>query len=232
MGHYFTKGSPKNSVTGHTPLIVRDSSDRTIANVSLKVSPERLVEAEDDQLALVLERDYRPSVIASMIKAAHLTLFKIMGYEYVFSASGFWLADILRSFFQKHDGSHGVSDADVKQHFLPFENLLAPLVVRNDDWFRGTVDDSMFLSLLTGRDEVFALGVILRAGKDRFCIFVPTDCGKTINTYVSFLNEPPSSVRAKATRFRAPSEGDSGAWEVDKNDLRLPLGQPMPDWRE
>jgi hypothetical protein len=87
----------------------------------------------------------------------------------------------------------------------------------------------MFLTLLTGRNEVFALGVVIRAGPDRFCVFLPTDCGKSVNTYFNFLKEPPVSVRAKATRFRPPKDGDLGAWEADVNDIRIPMRHPMSD---
>jgi hypothetical protein len=230
--HYFTKSSAK-PVQGHTSLIVTNNEHKPICNLNLnlnlKVSPDRVLAAKDGEVELVVERDYRPAVIASVLKAAHLTMFHIMGYVHVLSAGGIYVADILKQFYLLHGGKHGVSEANVERYFLKYETMMAPLFVENDAWFRGTIEDNLFLTLLTSHNEVFALGVIVRAGPDRFCVCLPTDCGKTINTYVSFLNEPPPSVRAKATRFRAPKDGDLGAWEADVNDIRIPMRHPMPD---
>jgi hypothetical protein len=228
IGHY-SPNSSQQAVPGHTPILVTDSKENPICKLALKVPPNRLVDASEGQIELVVERHYRAPVIAALLKSAHLTLFKIFGYEYVLPATGPLPADILQQFYNKHGGKHGVSEEEVEHYFLPFESMMAPLVVENDAWFRGTIEDNMFLTLLTGRNDVFALGVIVRAGADRFCVFLPTDCGKTVNTYFSFLNEPPVSVRAKATRFRPPKGGNTGAWEADANDIWIPMRQKMPD---
>ncbi|OYW12777.1 MAG: hypothetical protein B7Z55_18055, partial [Planctomycetales bacterium 12-60-4] len=200
-GHYFSPKVPK-PVSGHTPILITDNDDRPVAHLTLKVAPERILDAKDSEIELVIDRDYRPAIIAAMLKAAHLTLFEMMGYQHVFSAAGLLLSDILRSFYERHGGSHSVTESEIEQFFLPFENMIAPLVVTNDRWFR--------------------------AATDRFCVFLPTDCGATVNTYFSFVNEPPVSVRAKAIRFRPPSGTDAGAWEADVKDLRIPLRQAMP----
>lgn len=225
--HYFSPKVPK-PVSGHTPILITDNDDRPVAHLTLKVAPERILDAKDSELELVIDRDYRPAVIAAMLKAAHLTLFEMMGYQHVFSAAGLLLSDILRCFFERHGGSHSVTESEVERFFSPFENMISPLVVTNDCWFRGTIEDRMFLACLNSRDEIFSLGVIVRAATDRFCVFLPTDCGTTVNTYFSFVNEPPVSVRAKAIRFRPPSGTDAGAWEADVKDLRIPLRQAMP----
>lgn len=225
-GYYFPKKSAP-PVAGHSPLLVIDQNDNPVCNLALKVAPERLMDVKPGEIQLVVERDYRPPVLASMLKAAHLTMFHIMGYDHVFRSCGLFLADILKQFYIQNQGSHGVSEETIDRHFRRYENMISPLIVENDNWYQGTIKDRMFLALLTGRGEVFALGVIVRAGTDRFCVFLPTDC--CINTYFSFLNEPAVSVRAKAICFRPPKDGDSGAWEADKNDMRMPLSQPIPE---
>jgi hypothetical protein len=228
IDHYFPKNS-QHLVPGHTGLIVTDNKENPICKLALKVPPERLIEAKEGQIELVVERDYRPSVIAALLKSAHLTLFKIMGYQHVLSATGLLLADILRQFFCEHDGKHGVSEKKVERYFLRYESMVTPLIVENDAWLRGTIEDNTFLTLLTMSDQVFALGVIVRGGPDRFCVFLPTDCGKTVNTYFDFLRVPPVSVRAEAMRFRPPKDGDIGAWEADVNDIRIPMRHQMPE---
>ena len=49
-------------------------------------------------------------------------------------------------------------------------------------------------------DIAFAMGVIVRLGTERFCAFLPVDYGKAINTYRSFLLEPPSSIATTSSR--------------------------------
>gem|GEM_PF-6108003 len=178
--YYFPKESAP-PVAGHSPLLVIDQNDKPVCNLALKVAPERLMDVKPGEIQLVIERDYRPPVLASMLKAAHLTMFHVMGYDHVFRSCGLFLADILKQFYVQNRGSHNVSDEIIDRHFRHYENMISPLFVENDNWYQEAIVDRMFLALLTGNGEVFALGVIVRAGTDRFCVFLPTDC--CINTY-------------------------------------------------
>jgi hypothetical protein len=227
LDHYFTKRNARVP-PGHTAARIVGDDGHVLASFAVKEAAERLIASKDGDIAIVCERDYRPSVIAALLKAAHLTLFHLLGYRHVLGPTGFLLADILRTFYSEHRGKHRVSKQSIAGHFLQFQAMMAPIIVQNEELLRGSVVDGHFLTCWTASDEIFAFCVIVKAGLDRFCVFLPSEIGKTINTYVSFLHEPPASVRARLTRFRPPSAADGGAWDVDTTDLRIPMNQPLP----
>jgi hypothetical protein len=226
--YFFPKGVPPE-VIGQTTVDVAKGSGATIAQMNLKISPEALLAAERREMVLVLERDYRPWVIAAVLKAAHLSLFQMMGYHHVFSSTGIFLASILRDFYELTGGNHSVADEVVTRYFSAHEAMIAPLFVKDNGVLRGSAEDNMFLTCFTGSDVPFIFGVIVRAKRHRFCVFLPTD--QATDTYFGFLKNHPQSVRARLTRFRNSKDLSTLVWEIDTHDLRLPLGQALPeDW--
>jgi hypothetical protein len=220
-------------VPGHTRIEVRNNDDQTICNIGIKVSPEKFREAMDGGVQLTVERDFRPSVIASILKAAHLTMVRMLGYEHVFSSGGIYVSHILRTFYERSNGSHGVREEEVARHFLPHSNMIAPLVVKKEGLLPGTAEDNMLLSCVGMTDHIFAIGVIVGVTvKDRrlrFCVFLPSDCGKSINTYFSFLKEPNKFLTARLMNFCDDSDGKGERWEVSTKTMEIPLSQEMPD---
>lgn len=69
-------------------------------NIALKVSNEVLLSAK--QIQIGVERNYIPEYTATVLKAAHLTLFHILGYRYVFGTAGLMLANILSKFYMEN----------------------------------------------------------------------------------------------------------------------------------
>lgn len=216
IGHYFPKqGSPP--VEGHSKVGVIDGSDNLVCNLAVKMSTEELL-ADGLNLAFVIDADFRSEVIASMIKATHLTLFKMLGYKYVFSPSGMYLAHILRQFYEEHKPPAKCRPEDVSRYFLPLQRMVLPLQHLTDA-MKGTVVDNQLISHCGQSGGVFALGVIVRAGDDAFCVFVP-GMERYIDTYFSFLKEPPPSVAAKTTKYVPGNGAHEGRWEI-------PPGEPI-----
>jgi hypothetical protein len=92
IGHYFPEPSAP-PVEGHTIAKLIDNGE-LICNLAIKKSEEYLFSLADSDLAFVIDADFQPEVTASMIKAAHLTLFKMFGYKHVFSVTGCCLASV------------------------------------------------------------------------------------------------------------------------------------------
>src|SRR5262249_33974737 len=77
------KSSPQ-----HTHIaLVPDASDNVVRLV-LKKHPTQMAKDVGKRWSMVVDRDWRLPVIVSVIKAAYLTLFKILGYGYALSAGG------------------------------------------------------------------------------------------------------------------------------------------------
>ncbi len=91
----------KDQVPSHfTPLRI-DGDHSTIIGLKMN-SVEALAAAEADW-EIEVARDLRLPTLVSLIKAAHLTQFHLLGYRYLFSAAGRWVGrDILGEFFQQN----------------------------------------------------------------------------------------------------------------------------------
>jgi hypothetical protein len=226
--HYFPGRDP-SQVQGHTLGRVIGEEGKTICNLALKVAETAIVGKDDLKLELVIQKDYRASVVASLLKAAHLSLFRILGYNYVLSPSGFYPANILGEFFKKYKPPSRCSAADVERYFRQHENMVSPMWCMDDSVLQGTVIDNRLLSCISSSGDMFAIGVIVKAGTDLFCVFLP-GMERAINTYFSFIKEPPPSIAATLTQFRPASGEDNGAWEIPPGEpIRIPLKQRFPD---
>ena len=226
--HYFPKNGVAPKVEGHTPFIV-EGPDGSTHRMVVKVAPDVLVGADSAKVNLVIEHDYRPPVTASMIKAAHLTMFDIFGYDHVFRSSGLFLASILGDFYEQFKPPKKVTSKDVEDYFLPYSRMISPLVVEDKTLLQGSIVDRRFIACVSMSKETFALGVIVKAKDEMFCVFLPTDQG--IDTYFSFLNEPPPSIAGRITQFcEADAEGEARWLIAPGEPIRLPLDQPMPEY--
>jgi hypothetical protein len=87
-------------VPGHTPLVVANTGGDILGNIVIKKAPNEVKElhATDMQVVAVPPATFVPAIIASVLKASHLTMFNLIGYKHVFSAAGLYLAAILREF--------------------------------------------------------------------------------------------------------------------------------------
>jgi len=215
IGHYHpSPGRP--TVDGHTLVRLLDNGEM-ICDLAVKTSVDHLLSLTDSSLAFLIDADFRPEVTASMIKAAHLTLFKMFGYRHVFSPTGQYLASILRDFFEKYKPPAKCRESSVAEHFLPFEKMIVPLMEVADN-LKGTVTDNRLLSVFGGSGSIFAMGVIVKAGPDMFCVFVP-GMPNAINTYFSFLKERPHSIAVKVTQWFPGTAGE-------ESHFGIPDGEP------
>ena len=74
-------------------------------------------------------------------------------------------------------------------------NMVVPLMESAND-LKGTVTDGRLLSVFSSSGNIFAMGVIVKAGKDMFCVFVP-GMESAIDTYFGFLRERPLLSQSK-----------------------------------
>jgi hypothetical protein len=177
-------------------------------------------------LAFLIDADFRPEVTASMIKAAHLTLFKMFGYRHVFSPTGRYLASILRDFFEEYKPPAKCHESDVANYFCEFETMVVPIM--KAEHLNGTITDNRLLSVFGSSGTIFAMGVVVKAGTDMFCVFVP-GMEVAINTYFSFLKEPPRSIAVKTTQWLPEAAGEASHFGIaDGEPTRLYFATEEP----
>jgi hypothetical protein len=223
--HYIARPG-QDPVPGHTFVEIRDDNNQSLCNIGIKVSPDALPDSEY-RLELIIERNFAPSVIASMLKAAHLSMFRLLGYDHVDSPGGRYVSDILKDFFESYKGSHSVTEEEVERYFRRFETMVTPLWI-GDNELRGTAVDNLLISCWGMSVGPFAIGVVVKVKHDNFCVFLPTDYGKSINTYFSFLKEPPRFVTTRMMKFCDGSDGQGIRWETSEKTRQIPLNHDMP----
>ena len=231
LEHYFPRDI--QSVSGHTMIQFVDGDGKSVCNFSIKESADELAKLSGKDIQLVVDRDFRPAVVASVLKIAHLTLFSMMGYQYVFSPTGIYLADILRKFFVDNFGTSvnrwTTQNNPVHDYFGPLSKLVSPMMVIDDDVLRGTIVDQRVLLGIGATQGPFTIGVIIRADQDMFTVFLPTDKGGTIDTFFSFVNEPPVAIHVKIFGFVSDESGQS-RWETSPDPPeRIELPAQLPD---
>ncbi len=215
---YFVPKSP-SSFSGHTPVqITKGDNDELVGNIVVKLSPDEMMQLVDKKLNWVVERDFRPAVTASVLKAAHLILFRLLGYDHVFSPSGLFLSQILRDFYlanrQRRKRDLAVS---VESYFSQFESMIVPLDPRSAP-VKGTLADNVALACIGASGKIFSLAVFVRASTDVFCVFLPNDNECAVGTYFSFLSDRPRSFAAKFVRFVPGTDTQESHWETPKGE--------------
>jgi hypothetical protein len=228
LEHYFPRD--RHHVQGQTRLHIVSSSGEAEGEVVIKAPPEEVKTLHGQELRVVVTRDCRPAVTASLLKAAHLTMFHLLGYSHALSPTGRYLASMLKEIFANHrDTPRSKLREPMADHFRNAACMITPMLIKDTSLMRGTVLDRRLLACVGATEGVFAIGVIVPAGTDTFCVFIPSDHGKTIDTYFGFLAEPPSSIAVKLLQFQAAEAGRPARWTTSRDEpFRMPLVDQLP----
>jgi hypothetical protein len=224
--HYITKEI--KPVPGHTPLVVTNRGGDILGKLVIKKAPGEVkaLHATDMQVVAVPPATFVPAIIASVLKAAHLTMFNLIGYKHVFTTAGHYLAGILKDFYEKFKNSRKRNLADdLAAVFRPHTSLISPMILNNLSVLAGTAIDNRLLAAIGATEGMFAIGVLIPASPDdAFCVWLPSGHGKTIDTYFGFLKEPPPSVSVKLIQFCPADSEHEAHWSTSKEDpIRLEL---------
>jgi hypothetical protein len=160
--------------------------------------------------------DYRIPVLVTLVKAAHLTQFRLLGYKYALSEAGRYLGpDLLGRFYlenHKKQNWDEVRNAAL-QFFRPYRTMMRP-VAATDGIFSGTVDDNQILACIGSDGEMFATGVFVRARECVHMIIVPF-CENTeaVRQYRDFLENSDEWFGVKLLMFDRPG----ACWRTDNS---------------
>ena len=217
IDHYFSGGGA-TIPQGHTSVKLVDERSNTFADLVVKMTPEELLALEGSKLQLTIHRDFRASVIATVLKIAHLTMFRMLGYRYVLSAPGLYVGHILGEFFRSSVSKGGSPQNALDNYFARFACMMSPMAAVDSKAFHGTVDDHRLLACIGAKHGIYSIGVIVKAVNDYFCVFLPPDDGHRMETYLSFLKEPPSSIGVRIMQFQQASNDEESHWITSGED--------------
>lgn len=180
--------------------------------LGLKLEPDLAQAQSEIGCTVAVERDLRIPAVASLLKAAHLTLFHLLGYRYALSPAGILLGfDILGEFFLR---SEALKKADVieraSRHFGQFSRMVRP-VASEASSIRGTIEDGFVLVCFSEPGVPWAFVVFIRTGDDLHAVLAPAFDGTSgAAQFVGFLRGAYGRFAAHRSRFAG------NKWEVSQ----------------
>ena len=202
--HYY----PKGDVPPTHSQIMLFTPEKNIP-LALKRSREAMLNAKNEKWEIRIDKNLNISALVSLLKAAHLTLFHLLGYRYVQQRSGCFLGKIvLGDFFLKaREMERDDALKLARTHFTQFANMVRPVLTEPCP-FKGTLTDHLFYFLINS-DRPWALLIFVRTESHVNAVLVPTmDDEENTKRFFDFLKKPCSTINARLARW----EGDR--WEM------------------
>ncbi len=171
----------------------------------LKKSPDEFKAERTRKWQIVVERDCRLTALVSLIKAAYLTLFRMLGYRYALSGAGLEVGhNILGKFFNLHGGK-SVEEArnEATQWFRPFVNMMRPIDRFSGPPPRGTIEDNVAMACFGEYSKkAFGMIVCVRTNTTYQAVLMPIyDNANSAATYYKFLTGKDETLRASYCEF-------------------------------
>lgn len=185
-----------------TPLQFENSEESL--KLGLKMSPEEFEEAQEKNWEMAVLKDVRLSALVSLIKAAHLTLFEMLGYKYAFSAGGCFVGKhILGDFFLKNNGK---PKSDVLKNaytfFQEFTNMVRPLHSSEID-FQGTIADNQLLLCQKYGGIAWGCIVFVKTAQSVNAVLLPFfDQPDSVVKFFDFLKDENEKIDVTLMHFR------------------------------
>lgn len=171
--------------------------------LGLKIHPIEAVKAISEGCQVQIAQDVRLPALVSLLKAAHLTLFQLLGYRYALSAGGHFLGKtVLGDFYiQNHVLSKGDVLKNAAAHFGKFANLVRPVLASPVE-LQGTVTDHFLFVCSCDAQTPWALIVFVRTSDRLHAVLVPVlESESAAVRFAEFLQSDGGRIRANRCHF-------------------------------
>jgi hypothetical protein len=185
--------------------------------LGLKMHPTEVLAAEGKNWEIEISRDVRIPMMASVIKAAHLTLFSMLGYNYALSAAGHFVGhDILGKFFlENQNRSKPEVLENARPFFREFANMVRPLISNGFD-SQGTIVDKTLYMCMGSSGAAWGMMVFVKTAHLIHSVLIPVlENVEQAATYHGFLHNNNETIQVTVCRFK----GDK--WEINKDTMPL-----------
>ncbi len=188
------------------------SGPRGSVRLGRKIHPDEALDTSKWQI--VIEKDIRLPALAPTLKAAHLTLFEMLGYRYAMSAGGYFLGrDVLGKFFLGNNGrSKGGITANGLSHFRGVCQHDAPSPKSSPSDLGGTAADRFVFVCRCNDDAPWGFIVFVKTSPLVHSVLVPVlESESAAARFMTFLKGEGCRIRANRCRF------DGQKWFGAKN---------------
>jgi hypothetical protein len=173
------------------------------STIEIRMSPEGLAANAKANWEFVMIKDLRIPTLVSLIKAAHLVLFYLLGYRYVTSAAGLLVGrDMLGQFFRMNLGrprKEVQSSAHV--FFREFAHVFRPLL-HVDVGYRGTLSDRMMLVCHSTSGGMWAKIILTKVGDQMHAVMIPIfTSAESVPTFLDFMRNENERLQVSTMQF-------------------------------
>lgn len=206
----------QSSIPEHFTRIEFDNDGQSV-QLGLKMPPEDVLAAVGQKWELEIDKDVRIAALVSLIKAAHLTLFDMLGYRYALSAGGYFVGrQILGEFFcQNRDKSKFEVLENALVFFREFAQMVRPVQSCRLD-LQGTITDRQLLICRGSSGFAWALVVFVRTSRLLHAVMIPIfDQPDAVATFMGFLQNENDSIVVTFCRL------EQGRWQINEESTKL-----------
>ena len=165
----------RGSSTPQHSKVLFHLGDGAVLRRVVKKSPAEIDALESRTFEMTIGKDCRVAALVSLVKAAHLTLFKLLGYAYALSAPGIEIGrDTLGKFYRLHKGKSAAEVKEVaKAFFQPYANMMRSIVGFSGEPPTGTVEDGQARVCFSPSGKMFGLIVCVRTDRRYHAVLMP-----------------------------------------------------------
>jgi hypothetical protein len=189
------------------------SDESNTIQFGVEMTPQQVMDANNDLWELEIEMDLRVSAVVSSIKSAHLTFFHLLGYHYALSAGGRFVGkDILGNFYlQNHHKKKAEVVRNAYPYFSEYSTMVRPLEADRLG-LRGTIEDGIVHICWLNENTIWAFIVYVRTYKLITAVLLPYLPGAdSANKYYSFLSDESEHIFTSQCTF------SDGTWDNHPN---------------
>lgn len=191
-------------------------------SLGLKLHPDKTLSAADQNWEVRIDADFRVGSCVSLLKAAHLGLFELLGYRYALSAGGHFMGfNVPGEFFLANRGlNRGEVLSNAVEHFEEFANMVRPVGGGGDD-LKGTAEDRLLYLCTRGTELRWAFLVLIRTGETVHAVLVPIfEDPIAIDVFLKFLKNSDDQIDAALTKY------DGERWHVAQESKKFRWPKP------
>jgi hypothetical protein len=207
----------RNTHPSHPVVELRDAEEPQF-KLALKVSETELAPAGN--LRLIVDRDFLPETVATLLKMAHLTQFAVFGYQYVFGAAGLMVSEILRTFYVEN--RHKIRDeqlAAARSYFPQHAGMVMPALGYDTQVIKGSIEDKRFLLCLGSSGKWYALGIFIRVDHQMHVVLVPSDTADSVGAYFDLIKGMHTkSFKFQLAEFAQATPHEQAHWIVGRQE--------------
>lgn len=188
---------------GHS-VIVLQTKDGKEELFLIEKTYEEMLELQTKDWKIGFDGDCRIAALATLIKAAYLTLFRMIGYPFALSPGGIHVGyDILGGFYRANCGKKAKEiRAEMLAYFRPYVHMVRPMHECAPNAPRGTVEDHVTIACASINGKHFGNIIFVRTNTIVHSVLMPSfEDADSVPIYIDFLNNDNETLMGRYCIF-------------------------------